>query len=1263
MRWRWPKPWEIVIPVAGLVVAVLGVGFALRAADASAVATWRRTLEQERDEHRARVDAWLDAGRMTARLAAGYPTARYIVEGRSEGPQPFPATEGAVPHLTRLLADLCRESGFDAAFVVSAAGAVVAATPGATAAAEDLALARQALTSEAATAALAHGTSGASARFAAPIRAERHGVAPAGAVVIREDAARRLYPAIDRPADTDVPVEVFLVERTAEGFRAIGPARTEAGRPVIAEARAPQDCLEGDDVEAEHSETGTDGAGREVIVAHGRLRTAPWTIVCSVLRADALGRSRGTVLSLAFGTGAAALGLALALVGIRQRRLAEQRVATLAVAARLEDALDRGDDVALFVREDGIVTEAHGAVPQVYGTDHAALIGRSLADLVPPARRIEGGGRVPSAGARVDETVHQRADGREVPVEVTFQRIEGGGRDAVALVRVRDVTARRRDEDRLHAVNRLLRMRSALSQGLSVATDRGTVLATTCRIAAEQGGFRLAWIGEPAPDGRVVPVEVAGGARAHVGALASRWDGAPAGRGPAGRALAERRTVVCAEVATDPACAGWVDAARAAGVRSTAAVPVGAAAGTTAAAVLVLHATEPSAFDGEVLGVAESIAADVAGALDRLAARAAERDAGERLRASEAAHRLLFESNPSPMWVFDVETFRILRVNDAAVAVYGWSREELTRMTVVEMRPPEDRARFVEHATRLRSGVEEPSEWRHVRKDGTVFPVRVIHSTIEFLGRPARLVLIEDLTERRRAEEATRTLVRAVEQSPVSIVVTNRAGVIEYVNPQFCRASGYEAHEALGANPRILKSGRTPPEVYADLWRSGLAGRTWRGELVNRRKDGREYTELATIAPVHDAAGAVTHFVAVKEDLTDRRAMEARAVSAEARFLQAQKLEAVGQLAGGVAHDFNNLLCVILGYGQMVATSLGRGHPEAGKVEQVIAAGKRAESLTRQLLAFSRRQVLQPRVVDLHEVVRGFEKMLRRLIGEDVELRTRFEAASPVVLVDPGQLEQVLLNLTVNARDAMPHGGHVTIGTRSVDVVGDLEIGGEVVEPGPWLVLSVEDDGTGMDAATLARIFEPFFTTKPAGHGTGLGLPTVHGIVRQSGGHVGVESTLGKGSTFSIYLPRFAGHVEAAAPVEVDLKAFAGHETVLVVEDQDGVRELVRAWLEGLGYAVIVATDGADALEVVERLQRPVDLLLTDIVMPHLGGREVAERLLARWPGLQVVYMSGYTSDVIARQGILETGVRLLEKPLSQAALAKMVRETLDARR
>jgi PAS domain S-box-containing protein len=1260
MRIAWVRWSNVAVPFAGVGLAVVGAIFALRHADTDAVARWTRTVEHERDEHRLTVDAWLDVGRATARMAAGYPTARYIAEGRQDDPKPFPVEQGGPVHLSQLFESLCREGGFSAAALVSADGRTTVVSRGGVASAEDVEFARRAVRSGRDEVGLRWGRGDRLAWFASPVLASASGV-PIAAVVLREDVAARLGPALARGTHLEIPMEVQIAEHRDGRLRSLTPALGSDDAAEIDDA--PLVDPWGDDARGDRAGIGTDGSTRELIVSRGPLRTAPWILVCSVSLEDVLREGRAAVLPLAVGIVGAGLGLALALSARRQRRFAEQRVQSLANAARLASALDRGEDVALFLRADGMISEARGAVRSMYGVEPGALVGRRLEDLLAPERRNGESGHAPPDGVAVGETVHQHADGRPVPVEVSLQEIDGVGTGAVSLARVRDVTERRGSEDRLRALNRLLRMRSALSQALATVADRDAAYAVTCRIATEDGAFRLAWVGEPSPDGRIVPVAVAGVASEHATRLTSRWDVPPTSRNPAATALVERRTVTCVDVSPTTGCVGWFEATRAAGVRSSAAVPFGGGDGPTAAAVLVLHGTDPSAFDGEVLGVAEAIAADVAGAVGRIAARAAEREADGRLRASEAAHRLLFESNPSPMWVYDVETFRILRVNDAAVAAYGWTRDELKRMTVTELRPPEDRARFVAHASDRSSSGDRPTEWRHLRKDGTVFPVRILRSSVDFLGRPARLVLVEDLTERRRAEEATRMLVRAVEQSPVSIVVTNRAGDIEYVNPHFCAASGYEAHEVLGANPRILKSGRTPPEVYAELWRMVLAGRTWRGEMVNRRKDGREFTELVTIAPVHDAAGAITHLVGVKEDLTDRRAMEARASSAEARFLQAQKLEAVGQLAGGVAHDFNNLLCVILGYGQMVASALGREHPEAGKVEQVIAAGRRAEALTRQLLAFSRRQVLKPRIVELHDVVRGFESMLRHLIGEHVELRTRFEARSSVVLVDPGQLEQVLLNLTVNARDAMPGGGHVTIGTRSLDVVEGLEVGGEVVRPGPWLVLSVEDDGTGMDAATLGRLFEPFFTTKPTGRGTGLGLSTVHGIVRQSGGHVGVESTLGKGTTFSVYLPRLTEDVESMASPEVDLGAYVGHETVLVVEDQDGVRELVRSWLDALGYDVVVASDGWAALEEAERRTRPVDLLLTDVVMPRLGGRAVAERLLARWPRLRVVYMSGYTSDVIAGHGVLEPGVLLLEKPLSQLALAKTVRGALDAAR
>ena len=642
-----------------------------------------------------------------------------------------------------------------------------------------------------------------------------------------------------------------------------------------------------------------------------------------------------------------------------------------------------------------------------------------------------------------------------------------------------------------------------------------------------------------------------------------------------------------------------------------------------------------------------------------------ERRAAEsRLRESEEAHRLLFDANPSPMWVYDAETLRILAVNDAATRVYGYPRAEMLELTIRDVRPPDEQARLdaMRDARRFPGdGAAHASEWRHRARDGTEFPVRVVSREIVFRGRRARLVLAEDLRERRAAEDTARTLARALEQSPLAVVITDREGRIEYANPTLCALTGYTLEEAIGANPRILRSEQTPPEVHADLWRTIAAGKVWHGEFVNRRKDGTTYPAAATIGPVLDPTGHVTHYVGIQEDLTFRRGIEARATKAEAQLAQAQKLEAIGHLAGGVAHDFNNLLCVILGFGQLALASLDREHPAVPKLEQVVDAGRKAEALTRQLLAFSRRQVLQPRVVDVGTTVRDLEKMLRRLLGEDVVLETVVEAGLPVVLVDPGQLEQVVINLAVNARDAMPRGGRLRIGVRSVDVLEPAELQGGRLEPGPHVVVDVADDGCGMDAATQAHVFEPFFTTKPAGKGTGLGLATVHGIVRQSGGTIGFESAPGRGTTFHVWLPRLARVPDGAAAGTTDLAQFAGKERVLVVEDQEPVRRLVSVWLEALGYRVVLAGDGVEALAWADGALAPADALLTDVVMPVMSGRELAERLVAKWPSLRVVYMSGYTADVVAERGVLPEGMRFVEKPLDEARLLRALRAALDA--
>ena len=507
------------------------------------------------------------------------------------------------------------------------------------------------------------------------------------------------------------------------------------------------------------------------------------------------------------------------------------------------------------------------------------------------------------------------------------------------------------------------------------------------------------------------------------------------------------------------------------------------------------------------------------------------RRAEEALRESEERYRLLFESNPHPMWVYDLETLAFLAVNEAAVRHYGYSREEFLAMTIKDIRPPEDVPALMEIVARVGGGLDQTGVWRHRKKDGSVIDVGITSHTLTFAGRRARVVLVNDITERRQLEEQLR---------------------------------------------------------------------------------------------------------------------------------QAQKMEAVGQLAGGIAHDFNNLLVAINGYSELALRRLQAEDPLRRNVEEIRKAGERAAALTRQLLAFSRRQVLQPMALDLNAIVSEMEKMLRRLIGEDVELRTALAPDLGSVKADPGQIEQVLMNLAVNARDAMPRGGKLTVETQNVDLDEEYASRHVAVAPGPYVMLAVSDTGTGMDAETQARIFEPFFTTKEVGKGTGLGLSTVYGIVKQSGGNVWVYSEPGHGSTFKVYFPRVGEGAQeyrrGAEPEEV----LRGEETVLLAEDEETVRKLAREVLELYGYRVLEAAGGGDALLICERHAGPIQLLVTDVVMPEMGGRELAARLARLRPETRVLYMSGYTDSAIAHQGVLEDRADFIQKPFTPEALARKVREVLD---
>ena len=508
-------------------------------------------------------------------------------------------------------------------------------------------------------------------------------------------------------------------------------------------------------------------------------------------------------------------------------------------------------------------------------------------------------------------------------------------------------------------------------------------------------------------------------------------------------------------------------------------------------------------------------------------------------------------------------------------------------------------------------------------------------------------------TARLAADEQRMRLATAVEQAGEAILITDRDAHIVYVNPAFEQVSGYSSAELVGQNPRLLQSGRHAPEFYAAMWAALQAGDTWRGTLFNLGKDGVQYEVDAVISPLRNSQGEVDSYVGVERDISRERALERE-------LIEAGRMEAVGQLAGGIAHDFNNLLTAIAGYAELLRSEVPADSESQADVDEILRAARSAAGLVRQLLAFGRRQVLEPAGLGLDVLVEQLRPMLAGLLGP----RVKFEAATvgPVapVFADPGQIEQVLVNLAVNARDAMPAGGTFRISISSVEVTPDDERS-DSIKPGPYVVLAAMDTGVGMDEATRSRVFEPFFTTKPAGRGTGLGLATTYGIVKQSGGYLFAESELGMGTTVTMYLPQYSGAVVTLQPAALPEPPPGGSETVLIVEDDPAVKAIIRQALERLGYRVLISSDATEALAAAEAHGGRLPLLVSDIRLPGLAGPELAALLRPKHPGLRVLYVSGYAGDEMIQGGLLGTDEAFLAKPFSADDLARRVRLLLDS--
>jgi two-component system, cell cycle sensor histidine kinase and response regulator CckA len=657
---------------------------------------------------------------------------------------------------------------------------------------------------------------------------------------------------------------------------------------------------------------------------------------------------------------------------------------------------------------------------------------------------------------------------------------------------------------------------------------------------------------------------------------------------------------------------------------------------------------------------------------------------------NEPSRGLLFAAHPQPMWVYDLETLAFLEVNDAAVECYGYSRDAfLGAMRVTDLRPPDDVERVLDDVERMRTADGAPRRSRHLLQDGRVINVEIASHRLEFRGRPSALVVVHDVTDHQRIEAALRRgeerLLKAnaeleervrqrtaelqaaverlqrsearsrslIEGAAYGIYRATAGGVFIEVNPALVDMLGYGSPEelvGLGATVGIYQE----PAVRAALVdECSRFGRVDGVEVRWRRKDGGAVTVKLSARAVADERGRIVEFEVIAEDVTERRRLEDQ-------LRQAQKMDAIGQLAGGIAHNFNNLLMSILGYAELLLVRGGIPEADREDLEEIQKAGERASVLTRQLLAFSRKQQPVPCNVDLNQTVTELRRMLVRLIREDISITCELGDAPAAIQIDPHELEQVVLNLVLNARDALVGGGRIHLEVARI-VIG--EHGYPSLAPGEYVRLRVVDNGVGMSEEIRAHLFEPFFTTKEPGKGTGLGLASVYGIVRQAGGVISVASAPGQGSTFTIHFPALSvsDTGDAATPHVAPAATARGHETILVVEDEDAVREIISTALEQHGYRVLAASRPSMASRMFDEHVKEIDLLLTDVVMPEMDGPTLASTLVAKRPGLQTLYISGY-----AEGGSLGAGdprVSFLSKPVQPSVLASKVREMLDRAR
>ena len=830
----------------------------------------------------------------------------------------------------------------------------------------------------------------------------------------------------------------------------------------------------------------------------------------------------------------------------------------------------------------------------------------------------------------------------------------------------------------LRRLNRALRALSACNQALAQAGSEQELLDQISDVIVRMGAYRFVWIGYAEPDEAktVRPVARAGHEDGYLAQAEVRWSDAPEGRGPAGTAIRENRICVVTDTATDPSFAPWRDAALARGYVAVIGLPLCVAG--LPFGVLMIYSDLAGSFDSAEVELLTEMSNNLAFGITAIRSQEEGRRATTALREAESKYRQLVEEVPAISYVAETGALGpFIYLSPQVATILGYQPEECLADPHFWWNHlnPEDRA-IAQSEDTWDEGRPMQIECRMRRQDGQEVWIRdeaIIFRDPKTGKRMTRGLMI-DVTERKHAEEALRRseenyrlfvaqssegIFRTEHNPPISVDLPweqqarlgLQNGYIAECNDAMAQLHGFgQARDLVG---RTLADFVDPsPLVGAFLERFVRSGyRLTEWESQGRYSEGRIRTVRTSMIGIVEK-GHLVRTWGIQRDVTDR-------LHLEEQLRNAQQLEAIGRLAGGVAHDFNNILSIIMGHGELLLATVGEDERARNGLEQIRRAADRAASLTQQLLAFSRKQVLQPKVLHLNEAVADVQKMLSRVIGEDIELVATLHPSLVSVKADPGQVEQVLMNLAVNARDAMPQGGKLAMETSNVDI-GEEQARDLDLHAGRYVMLTVADTGHGMDAATLSHIFEPFFTTKPMGKGTGLGLATVYGIVKQSGGSIQVESEAGHGTAFRIYLPAAEGELHLQRGQSATQKVAGGSETILIAEDEPDLRELTRIFLEGYGYKVLEASSADKAIQTAEIFAEPIHLLLTDVIMPGMSGRQLAERILSKRPQTKIVYMTGYTDDMVVQHKVLEPGVQLLQKPFTKAELAMKVRSTLD---